>query len=150
VSTDPQAFFEDLVRFETRLFNAVNERLRAEGGLTLGQYEFLRLIADGEGVRVVDLASAVAIAVGAASKGVDRLEADGMVRRVPNPANRRSSLLEVTDEGRARLEAARPVFGPAVRQWLEPLDPDDLAAVAAGLHRLRRGIEDAGAGSPAG
>ncbi|WP_199439230.1 MarR family winged helix-turn-helix transcriptional regulator [Umezawaea beigongshangensis] len=37
---------------------------------------------------------------------VDRLEGDGLVRRVPHPTDRRTTLVEITDAGRARREAA--------------------------------------------
>jgi DNA-binding MarR family transcriptional regulator len=37
---------------------------------------------------------------------VDRLEGDGLVRRVPHPTDRRTTLVEITEAGRARREAA--------------------------------------------
>jgi DNA-binding MarR family transcriptional regulator len=40
------------------------------------------------------------------TNAVDRLEADGLVRRVAHPTDRRTTLVEITDEGRARAESA--------------------------------------------
>ncbi|MDQ0379524.1 MarR family winged helix-turn-helix transcriptional regulator [Amycolatopsis thermophila] len=37
---------------------------------------------------------------------VDRLEKDGLVKRVPHPTDRRTTLVEITDDGHARLEDA--------------------------------------------
>ena len=37
---------------------------------------------------------------------VDRLEAQGFVRRVAHPTDRRTTLAEITDEGRAVVEEA--------------------------------------------
>ncbi|MFO7191869.1 MULTISPECIES: MarR family transcriptional regulator [Thermocrispum] len=37
---------------------------------------------------------------------VDRLEADGLVKRVPHPSDRRATLVEITEPGRQRLKAA--------------------------------------------
>src|SRR5690606_40003864 len=37
---------------------------------------------------------------------VDRLEADGLVKRVPHPSDRRATLVEITEPGRQRLQAA--------------------------------------------
>jgi len=37
---------------------------------------------------------------------VDRLEAQGLVRRVPHPTDRRTTLCEITTEGRERVEKA--------------------------------------------
>lgn len=39
-----------------------------------------------------------------ATQLVDRLEADGLVRRIPNPEDRRSVLVELTEEGQQRYK----------------------------------------------
>jgi DNA-binding MarR family transcriptional regulator len=49
------------------------------------------------------------------STWIRRLEAAGSVRRSPNPADRRSYLLELTDRGREELQLAVPGFGAALR-----------------------------------
>ncbi|MFT2019343.1 MarR family winged helix-turn-helix transcriptional regulator [Streptomyces sp. 796.1] len=139
----------DLVRYETRLYNAVGERLRAEHGLTMGQFEFLRIIDGRDGCRVNDLAEEAAITVGATSKAVDRLETAGWVVRRPNPSNRRSSLLELTPAGSALLAAATPTFDDGLRHWLAgPLTAGSLEQLASTLALLRGTMEDASAGMP--
>jgi DNA-binding MarR family transcriptional regulator len=149
--TDLARVFSDLVRFETRLYNTLNDRLRAEHGLAAGQFEFLQLIARLDGCRVHDLATEVAITTGAVSKNVDRLEAAGWVRRVPHPANRRSSVLTLTDAGRALLEAATPTFEAVLEACLAgPLTPSALDTLGPTLEQLRGAIEDAGLGMPSG
>jgi MarR family transcriptional regulator, multiple antibiotic resistance protein MarR len=149
--TDLARVFSDLVRFETRLYNTLNDRLRAEHGLTAGQFEFLQLIAGRDGCRVQDLAAELAITTGAVSKGVDRLEAAGRVRRVPHPTNRRSSVLTLTDAGRALLEAAVPTFGAVLEARLAAsLPAHSLEMLDAALAQLRGAIEDAGLGTPSG
>lgn len=149
--TDLAQVFMDLVRYETRLYNALGERLRTEHGLTMGQYEFLRIIDGRDGCRVNDLAGEAAITVGATSKGVDRLEAAGWVVRRPNPSNRRSSLLELTPEGGDLLAAATPTFEDGLRSWLAgPLTAGSLEQLASSVALLRRALEDASAGTPAG
>ena len=49
---------------------------------------------------MADLSAEFAIGIGSTSKVVDRREARGWVERRPNPADRRSSLLALTDDGR--------------------------------------------------
>ncbi|GAA3431785.1 MarR family winged helix-turn-helix transcriptional regulator [Kutzneria kofuensis] len=143
--------FSDLVRYETRLYNVLGARLRAEHGVTIGQFEFLRFIGGRDGCRVNDLAQEFAIAVGATSKGVDRLEAAGWVRRRPNPENRRSSLLELTDTGRQLLDAAAPTFERELGAWLaDPITARSLTQLASTIAVLRRTVEDARAGMPSG
>src|SRR6185503_6791597 len=95
-AVDLPAFFADLVRCETRLYNALNDRLRTRHGIVTSQFEFLRFLRHHPGSRVADLATEFAIGIGATSKGVDRLEKQAWVARRTNPSDRRSSLLDLT------------------------------------------------------
>ena len=100
-------FFDVLVRDEVALWNAIDQTLRLEGVVSLGQLHALRVIDRHAGhARVQDLSHDIGITVGAASKLVDRLERDGLAVRSPNPVNRRSSLIELTSRGRQDLAAA--------------------------------------------
>lgn len=147
---DLPALFADLVRCETRLYNALNERLRERHGIVASQFELLRFVKDRAGVRVGDIAAEFAIGVGAASKGADRLEKLGWVRREPNPADRRSSLLVLTDDGLRLVSAAESTFAAALADLLGPLDHAQLSAVAQTFARLREGLEREQIGLPVG
>jgi MarR family multiple antibiotic resistance transcriptional regulator len=73
--------------------------MRTEPGrheLTFAQYAFLNYLRTSPRARVGDIATNFAIGIGATSKGMDRLERLGRVQRLPNPADRRSSLLGTT------------------------------------------------------
>ncbi|MGS0894380.1 MarR family winged helix-turn-helix transcriptional regulator [Burkholderia stagnalis] len=150
-STNLKTVFGDLVRVETRLYNAVNDRLRARHELFASQFEFLSYLRRHPKSRVADLAGHFAIGIGATSKGIDRLEAQHLVRRLPNPEDRRSSLLELTEAGTERVDAAErtldehlaALFGPAI----EPARCEQLAAAVA---LLRRFLEQENIGMPAG
>src|SRR3954471_19122108 len=97
--TDLVRLFEDLVRAETRLYNAIDGRLRERHGVSLGQFELLQIIAGRDSCRVLDIVREVGITVGAASKAVDRLEGAGWCRRRVDEQDRRSSVLAVTPAG---------------------------------------------------
>lgn len=145
------SFFADLVRSETRLYNHFNDELRAQHGITTSQYEFLRHIRDHEGARSTDLAVEFAIGVGAVSKAMDRLESRNLVVRRPNPANRRSTILVVTDEGRALTDAAEASFLRRLGEILADVGtPQQLATAGAVLGALRVLLERDGIGTPVG
>jgi DNA-binding MarR family transcriptional regulator len=96
-------FFDALIRYETDLWNHMDARLRHGGATSLAVLEALRVIGrHPESARVADLQGELRITVGAASKLVDRLERDGLARRRPNPNDRRSSVLDLTETGRER------------------------------------------------
>ena len=143
--------FTDLVRVETRLYNAVAERVRAEAGVGAGHFELLRYVRDHPDARVADLASAFAIGVGTTSKIVDRLEKEGWMERRPNPANRRSSLLALTPAGEAVVSRAEPAWQAAIQELLGgAIASDELAALSLTLGALRSDLERRRLGLPAG
>jgi DNA-binding MarR family transcriptional regulator len=152
-ATDQQrsSFFDDLVRCETRLYNAIGERLRAEHGLVTTQFEFLRYFRDHPGSRVADTATNFAAGVGAISKGVDRLEARGWVTRHPNPADGRSSLVSLTSTGAALLAEAEPTYVAHLAALLSPsLSDDQISVLGPALAILRGNLERQRIGVPVG
>ncbi|MEU8465671.1 MarR family winged helix-turn-helix transcriptional regulator [Streptomyces sp. NPDC029003] len=140
--------FLDLVRVETRLYNAVGVRLRAEHGLTLGQFECLQIIERVDGCRVLDLVAELAITVGAASKAVDRLVAAGWCVRVAHPHDRRSSVLRLTSEGEKVLAASEPVVESALVSLTRTVSAADRKHLATTLAALRANLEADGQGQP--
>jgi DNA-binding MarR family transcriptional regulator len=66
---------------------------------------------------------------------VNRLEAQGFVRRVPHPTDRRTTLAEITPEGRQVMEKATDVLVGA-RFGLDSLSEEE----ATELTRLIRGL----------
>ena len=144
-------FFDDLVRCETRLYNAVGERLRDVHGVVAAQFEILRYLRDHPRSRVADVSATFAAGIGAMSKGVDRLEARGWVTRLPNPVDGRSSLISVTTSGAELVAAAERTFSDRLDELITPaVGADQVDAARATLAALRRALEDARVGLPAG
>lgn len=67
---------------------------------------------------------------------VDRLEAHGLARRVPDPNDRRGVLAEITPEGRRRFEAAAPALDAAERQLTSRFTPEERRQLAGLLGRF--------------
>lgn len=94
-------------------------------GLTPGQVRALRVIAEAEPpLRMVQLAEALRIVPRSVTPVVDALEEMGLVRREVDPANRRSTLLALTPEGRARYEQVREARRQAAEELFSVLTPD--------------------------
>jgi MarR family transcriptional regulator, multiple antibiotic resistance protein MarR len=148
---DLDTVFTDLVRVETRLYNAVAEHVKAEAGVGAGHFELLRYVRDHPDARVADLASAFAIGVGTTSKIADRLEKEGWLERRPNPANRRSSLLALTPAGESVVSRAEPVWQAAIQEILGgAVTPEELTALSLALGALRADLERRHLGLPTG
>lgn len=139
---DIRQVFDDLVRFETELWNQVDARLQAECDVTLAALNVLLVVSRISPCRVSDIAAALALTAGGASQAVDRFTAQGIIARQPNPNDRRSSVVVLTGTGRAALERAQPVFDDELQGRLAaPVSPQTLDVIAAGLATLRTAIE---------
>ena len=136
--SDLRELFNDLIRFEIELWNAVDARLKSEFELPMTHFEPMSVMGRLPGCRVFDIAGELGITTGGASKLVDRIEAAGYCRRLPNPADRRSSLLELTSEGRSLLAEASAAFDAELQRWLGAAVPErTLRQFAGTLARLR-------------
>ncbi|GAA2055865.1 MarR family transcriptional regulator [Leifsonia soli] len=143
--------FDDLVRCETRLYNAIGDALRAEHGIATSQYEFLRYFRDHPGSRIADVAATFAAGIGAISKGVDRLEARGWVARHPNPADGRSSLVSLTASGAVLVADAENTFRERLAELTSPaLAASDVEAIGPVLAAVRATLERDRVGLPVG
>ena len=131
--------FDDLVRFETILWNTVDARLRHDHDVTLGGLNVLLVVEATAQCRVYDIARALAITVGGTSQAVDRLEKGGLLARRPHPGDRRSSIVELTPAGRTMLAAAGATFDDELERHLRaPLAAGALTQLAGALETLRR------------
>lgn len=143
--------FDDLVRCETRLYNAIGETLRREHGIATSQYEFLRYFRDHPGSRIADVATNFAAGIGAISKGVDRLEARGWVARHPNPADGRSSLVSLTPAGADLVADAESTFRERLAELVSSaVTASDIDATGPVFARLRTALENGRVGLPVG
>ncbi|MGP3924942.1 MarR family winged helix-turn-helix transcriptional regulator [Streptomyces sp. 8N616] len=94
-------------------------------GLTPAQSRLLRTVTHfPEPPRMADLAQRLEVVPRAVTTLVDALEANGSVRRVPDPVNRRVVRIELTDQGRGALKALRTARRAAAEDILAPLTAD--------------------------
>jgi DNA-binding MarR family transcriptional regulator len=68
---------------------------------------------------------------------VDRLEADGLVRRVDDAADRRSKRAELTALGREKAEAGAKVVAEVETAFAESLGPTERLALEKVLSALK-------------
>lgn len=90
------------------LLYAILRGVRREAGpYAPGQLRFLRTLAGcGAAQRPGALAEVLGVAPRSVTSKVDVAEADGLVRRLPDPTDRRATLVELTPAGQALLAEA--------------------------------------------
>ena len=107
-------------RIEDRLETALGET-----GLSLAKFGALRhLVEAEEPMALSQLAEKIACVKSNVTQLVDRLENDGLVRRIPDPDDRRSVLASVTDSGRTRYTAGAAALARAQQDLLTDLPPE--------------------------
>jgi DNA-binding MarR family transcriptional regulator len=102
-----EAAVERIQSISRRLKREMDATL-AEHGLTMGEWRVLMTLYKDEQNRRSPgaLADECEVSSGAMTNRVDRLEADGLVRRLPDPDDRRGVIVEMTEQGRRKLDAA--------------------------------------------
>ncbi|MGI5341385.1 MarR family transcriptional regulator [Streptomyces sp. CA-181903] len=130
---------EQLLRL-TRRLNRAQKRYLDPVGITPAQSRLLRSVAHcEEPPRMADLAERLEVVPRAVTTLVDALEANGAVRRVPDPSNRRVIRIELTEQGRETLRAMREARRAAVEEILSPLTAEQRDLLGGLLGELMRG-----------
>ncbi len=120
-------------------FWAVSRRMREQAkremepwGVAPSQFRALSvLMSDGE-MRLSALAERLRIAARSATEVVDDLEHRGLAERRPDPADRRATLVTLTEQGRttgAEIRAARSAAGERLFATLDESDRVTLARI---------------------
>jgi DNA-binding MarR family transcriptional regulator len=111
------------------------DRRLAPFGLTTQQAALLHNASTGE-ASPGQLMEAVGTDTAGMTRLLDRLEGKGLLRRRPNPDDRRSVLVELTEQGLALLPEIIPVFGEVAGQLFEGFSDDEAAAFTSFLRRM--------------
>ncbi|WP_216215815.1 MarR family winged helix-turn-helix transcriptional regulator [Amycolatopsis aidingensis] len=96
-----------IMRVQQIIQSAVDNALKPHG-LTFARYEALVLLtfARRSSLPMRVMGERLQLHPTSVTNIVDRLEKDGLVKRMPHPTDRRTTLVEITEDGRSRREAA--------------------------------------------
>jgi DNA-binding MarR family transcriptional regulator len=107
--------------------------------VSLTDYEVLVCLSSKEDrrMRMTELASMLGSTKSRLSHQIGRMEADGVVRRVKDPEDKRGVAAELTDEGFAVLDQAAPTHVEGVRKHLiDLLTSDEQMAMGEAFSRV--------------
>ncbi len=108
-----------------------------DAGLSLPKFIVLvHLTKTGEPLPLTRLAERISCVKSNITQLVDRLEADGLVKRIDDPEDRRSVLASITDEGRRRYEMGGQILAATERDLLKSFKEDELELLNDFLSRL--------------
>jgi len=125
-------------------FWAVARQLRETSQETLAPWDItpahlraLRMLNRHGTMRLSELSDHLHIAPRSTTDVADALESRDLVRRRADPADRRATLVEMTERGAAILEAIRAARGTDAERVFGRLSPADRADLARILRKLR-------------
>lgn len=108
----------------------------------LAQLKSLFLINSRGKMSVSDLARDLGVTPGNVTSIIDRLVGQGLVKRSENPEDRRLVLLELTDKGRKTISDIQDTGMSHMKNILERMSKDDIAALHRGLSSFLTIVEE--------
>ncbi|WP_225994183.1 MarR family winged helix-turn-helix transcriptional regulator [Actinomadura rudentiformis] len=123
----------------------VERQLKADGGMSHGEFEILikLLTADGRRLRMSDLARQAMISKSRLTYQVTQLERDGFVRRTDCDSDRRAVWAELTVKGEEALAKVRPGHRQVVRDNLiSQLSPEEVQLLGDLMNRVADRLRD--------
>jgi DNA-binding MarR family transcriptional regulator len=133
----PMAAVTSIMRAQQVLMARLNELLRPVG-LTFPRYEALMLLSFTRtgALPLGKIGERLQVHRTSVTNIVDKLEADGLVRRVPHAEDRRATLAEITPAGREAAQQATAALNDAAF-GIDALGDDEQEAVTVLLRALR-------------
>jgi DNA-binding MarR family transcriptional regulator len=95
-----------------------------------------------EGITVSELADLARVRKQTMAQAVDQLERTGYVERRPNPRDRRSRLVFLTERGASLTPVTHAAAARVEERWAELTSPQELEALRASLLRLVTRLRD--------
>ena len=111
--------------------------------LSFARYELLRLLAFSRNgaLPITKASDRLQVHVTSVTHAIRRLEANGLVKRLPHPTDGRTTLVQITDLGRSTVEDATVTLNKEVFADIGISD-DESQALAASIETLRRNAGD--------
>ena len=111
--------------------------------LSFARYELLRLLAFSRNgaLPITKASDRLQVHVTSVTHAIRRLEANGLVKRLPHPTDGRTTLVQITDLGRSTVEDATVTLNKDVFADIGISD-EESQALAASIETLRRSAGD--------
>jgi len=137
-----RALYEELVRQLSAIGSVKRELGRIlPNGCSSGSATALALLGRDGDMRIGRLAELLGVDISVTSRHVAHLAARGWIDRSPDPADRRSRILRLTSEGRARLDELSERTTQLLAQRLSDWSDEDVRRLTWLMSRLRASFD---------
>jgi DNA-binding MarR family transcriptional regulator len=131
-----------LIATSHRLRRLLNTRLSRQPGvvgLSGPRLRLLLAVEEAGRLRMGDLAEDLGVTARTITTLVDALEREGLLVRLPDPTDRRATLLALTERARAQFEQVRRIQMELGEELVAPLDQEQRRLLLYLLSRLNKG-----------
>lgn len=126
----------------TRHFEMLNRRTVAHRTLDRAEYLLLRVLDESGAMNINALASLLGLDPSTAGRQVSALQRAGLVRRAPDPADRRCNVVTPTAEGLERMREVRHQRTQVTAELLADWSDEDLRTFDSILGKYNRTVAD--------
>lgn len=138
-----------LVRTGTSVAQEIERAMLATFGVAQNLLNCLAVVDGAEGpITPGDIGERTLVSSGTVTSTLDQLEYRGWVRRVPNPDDRRSVLVEITEDGRAIADQFLPGIRALEQSLLAGLTDNEIATLMRLLAKVLSGVAATAAADP--
>jgi len=131
---DEQRAWRGFLSVHAQMTARLHRDLQASSGLSIADYEILVVLTDvpERSLRMFEVGERLQWEKSRVSKQVSRMERRGLVERRDCADDRRGAFVDLTDAGRAAIEAAAPGHVELVRRlFIDPLSREQVEALGA-------------------
>ncbi|MBS1001168.1 MarR family transcriptional regulator [Acetobacter persici] len=133
----PGHYFSRIARGLTRIGDV---RLRHLGFAT-AQLPVLTALKDGAALSQKELAKWAKVEQPTMAQMLSRMERDGLVHRVPDPEDKRSSLISLTDAALEKLPAGRAILRQGNSEMTKGLTKEEIETLVSLLRRVLENVD---------
>jgi DNA-binding MarR family transcriptional regulator len=132
---DRERLADGFGRLFLRLHRLMDRRMAAEGA-SLARTKLLLLIERQGPLRAAEIAEFFGQAPRSVTEAIDALERAGMVRRDPDPSDRRGKQISITAAGKAAASATEPIRQRLVQEVFGTLSAEECAQLEVLIGKL--------------
>lgn len=129
---EPSMFINDI----SRLFGKLVSQDSPQDGVSHGFRRMFMILCARDGITQVELAKASNISSPSVSSALNKMEAEGLVKRVPDENDRRKVFVYITEKGRAQDDRIRQRFREVETIMMRGISSEEREALMATLRKM--------------
>lgn len=134
----------ELLRYSNKLEQIVDDKLRQNYGQNISRFDVLSQL-DREhqnGLSVGELASRLIASKGNITGLLDRMQKDGLITKTPKPQDRRSYIINISDQGLKLFKEMAEKNATWIEDALNKIDIDHMKDFTDFLYKSRKSLDD--------